>query len=76
MAGHGPGWTAVPNPEKRKVDSSILSLTTKADQAKRPNQDHCSGVFWCCGLSFGPQQQADDRRFCGYGGRPSARPVR
>ena len=57
MAGHGPGWTAVPNPEKRKVDSSILSLTTAFDQGKRPVQDRDPGVFSCWGLSLGPRSK-------------------
>ena len=57
MAGHGPGWTAVPNPEKRKVGSSILPLTTSSDQGKRPVQDCDPGVFSCWGLSLGPRSK-------------------
>jgi hypothetical protein len=62
MNGGGQLRTVILRTEKRKVGGSILPLTTKADQAKRPNQDHCSGVFWCCGLSFGSQQQGPQHR--------------
>ena len=43
--------------EKRKVDSSILSLTTSSDQGKRPVQDRDPGVFSCWGLSLGPRSK-------------------
>jgi hypothetical protein len=46
MAGHAPRYTAVLNPEKRKVGSSILPLTTTSEQRKR-----CCCSFWLCCLA-------------------------
>jgi hypothetical protein len=46
-------WTS----EKRKVDSSILSLTTRLHLRKRSDQEQDSGVFASIRLSFRPKAE-------------------
>jgi len=61
--GHGAGrmvlgerrCTVVLRTEKRKVDSSILSLTTQSDQHKRCQKGRSGSVWVCLRLRFRPE---------------------
>ncbi len=54
-------------PEKRKVGSSTLPLTTASDQLKRPDRDHGPGVFDKAGSQFGSHLPSQRQLSDGHG---------